>query len=347
MVSTITLYPLDLVRTKMQSVTVLTIPTNSVSTSSLSTVATAAASKVSALPATPLVASHGGPIQVFQQTIQHGGVRALYTGMAVPLAAQAVYKGTVFTVNNVSEQAILDRRRRRRSRQQSTSTPVQLSYLDRFACGFLGGSVNGALFVTPVEFIRNQMIAHQSRQAMVTSATANVSTISKISPWYVISHHGIRGVSGLWRGISWTIWRDGLGCGAFFAVMAYTQHLLQSRLKDYHPTSNRGNFDNQADVDTKPSLLVTASAGAVAGLAYWVVALPFDTIKTWIQSAEHGSVAVPVHVRIHNIWKESGTTGVVRQLCRGWQVAYGRGIPASAITFSVYSYTYRAIEVCR
>jgi hypothetical protein len=35
---------------------------------------------------------------------------------------------------------------------------------------------------------------------------------------------------------------------------------------------------------------------------------------------------------------------VVRQLFRGWQVAYGRGIPSAAITISVYSWVYDELQ---
>ena len=48
------------------------------------------------------------PWQAVTKTVQHGGFRALYTGLTLPLAAQMVYKATVFTVNNVVQNVILD-----------------------------------------------------------------------------------------------------------------------------------------------------------------------------------------------------------------------------------------------
>jgi Mitochondrial carrier protein len=127
-VSTIVLYPMDVIRTKMQTA-----------------------------GNTSHHHHHRGPIQVVRHTIQHGGVRALYTGMTLPLAAQAVYKGTVFSVFNVTQQFIVDWKTFENRKTGNAATPGKLTMLDRFSCGFVAGAVNGALFVTPVEFVRNQV----------------------------------------------------------------------------------------------------------------------------------------------------------------------------------------------
>jgi hypothetical protein len=110
--STVAMYPMDVIRTKMQS-------------------------------------DGGRPVSVLRQTIQHGGLRALYTGMTLPLAAQAIYKATVFSVNNISEKLILDFKTLE-NHKTGLIQDGKLTYLDRFTCGFLGGAVNAYLFVTPV-----------------------------------------------------------------------------------------------------------------------------------------------------------------------------------------------------
>lgn len=56
-----------------------------------STISTASSSASTASATT----SHKGPLQVVSHTLKNGGVQALYTGLALPLAAQAVYKATV------------------------------------------------------------------------------------------------------------------------------------------------------------------------------------------------------------------------------------------------------------
>lgn len=298
--STMALYPMDVLRTKMQT------------------------------------GAGGGPIQVFRHTIVHGGVRALYTGMALPLAAQAVYKGTVFSVNNITQNFILDYhvwRLRQAGVKSSSPSPtglMQLTLMDRFWCGFVGGAVNGALFVTPVEFVRNQLIAQHSKLA--GSVTDSVLTISRSGgtifrgSWDVIQHaFQSRSILSLWRGVGWTVGRDGIGCGCFFLSLAWAQQVL-------------------TPVGEPPSLPVKLVSGGLAGFAFWAVALPMDSIKTWVQSSDLFSDKVSVKGTIHKIYSENGVSGVLRSLLRGWQVAYGRGIPSAALTIAVYTFVYDALH---
>ena len=80
-----------------------------------------------------------GPINVFRHTIQHGGIQALYVGMALPLGAQAVYKGTVFFVNDLAQNWICDFREWRYSnvspKHQQQLQQQKLTLGDKFWCG--------------------------------------------------------------------------------------------------------------------------------------------------------------------------------------------------------------------
>ena len=122
MVSTVLLYPLDVLRTKLQ-------------------------------------ASHaGGPVTVLRQTVQYGGLRALYTGIAFPLGAQALYKATIFTTHNVTQEWVRDFKSLERQKLGLDSgAAVPLNYIDTAVCGFVAGAVNAGAFVTPVELVRNQV----------------------------------------------------------------------------------------------------------------------------------------------------------------------------------------------
>jgi solute carrier family 25 (mitochondrial carnitine/acylcarnitine transporter), member 20/29 len=302
--STIMLYPMDVIRTKMQT-----------------------------------GGCGRGPIEVVRHTVTHGGVKALYTGMALPLAAQAIYKGTVFFVNDMTQNLIRDFREWRYSKQingtTTTSSTLQgLTLSDRFWCGFIGGAVNGALFVTPVEFVRNQLIAQHSKIAtssVVITTTAQSSTATTSitlfrGSWDVVRHTiQKQSIFSLWRGIGWTIVRDGFGCGSFFCTIALFQQTL-------------------TPVGEAPSFAVNVLAGGIAGLSYWVVALPTDSIKTWVQSSEIQLASVSVKETLRNIYIEHGIVGVVKRLLRGWQVAYGKGVPSSALIVVSYSFVYDCLS---
>jgi hypothetical protein len=294
------MYPFDVIRTKMQ-------------TSGMMTSTTAAT-------------VHRSPMQVVQHTIGHGGIRALYTGMAPVLAAQGVYKATVFAVNNVTQTMLLEYGQRIKEPGQSHQS---LTSMDRFWCGAMGGAVNAFLFVTPVEFVRNQLIAQHSREAaaaksvLAKSETAVAASVKQLIRQTVAKH----GWTSLWRGATWSVARDGWGCGWFFVTMAGTQQLL-------------------TEPGEQPTFPVTVVAGGMAGLAFWLTSLPLDTVKTWIQSAEVGTTVTATE-SVSNILRQQGVRGVFQQLFRGWQVAYGRGFPSAAITISVYSSVYTYLDPMR
>jgi mitochondrial ornithine carrier protein len=343
MASTVALYPMDLLRTRLQQTSALAsvaaaaapaAPATSAAPASAS--AWTATTTTTAAAARSSVASLSSPWLVFRQVLKEGGFRGLYTGMTLPVAAQAVYKGTVFTINNVTQDCLVSYRTLE-NHKLGRIVAGELTLLDRFASGCIGGAVNAWLFVTPVEFVRNQMIATAARRQSGAAAhrpalttTTTTTTPAPISTWGVIrSSVRNHGLSSLWRGATWSIARDGWGCGWFFVTMHYAQECLRRY---------------GGDEAVPPSMGVRIVSGGLAGLAFWVASLPLDTVKTWIQSADLSQRRMVVRESLQRIHQQEGFGGVVRQLFRGWQVAYGRGIPSAAITISVYSCVYDELQ---
>eukprot|EP00535_Pseudo-nitzschia_heimii_P011041 CAMPEP_0197198838 /NCGR_PEP_ID=MMETSP1423-20130617/33574_1 /TAXON_ID=476441 /ORGANISM="Pseudo-nitzschia heimii, Strain UNC1101" /LENGTH=370 /DNA_ID=CAMNT_0042652677 /DNA_START=280 /DNA_END=1392 /DNA_ORIENTATION=- len=268
-----------------------------------------------------------------------GGLRALYTGLAMPLAAQAVYKGTVFTINNMTESFIKDRKNQKNS-IGGIEKLHKLTLTDRFISGCLGGAVNAALFCTPVEYVRNQQIVQiQNRgnptepagNAVATSQNTNKSggnflgsrNPGKNGPISIIQRT-VRGngFAGLWRGMASTVLRDSVGCGVFFVAMAYSQEQLTPECSTRSP--------NKA---------VVILSGALAGVSYWLWALPVDTMKTWIQNGTARDLSDAVRISQRN-----GIAQTIPSLFRGWQVAYSRGAPSAAITVLTYSVAFQFLQ---
>mmetsp|Transcript_90206 Transcript_90206/g.135240 ORF Transcript_90206/g.135240 Transcript_90206/m.135240 type:complete len:427 (+) Transcript_90206:207-1487(+) len=296
MASTMACHPLDVLRIKMQN--------------------------------TALATSNEGVAGTLRATVQSGGVRALYTGLALPLAAQAVYKGTVFTVNNVTQSFIVEWKTQE-NYKLGNFTPYQITMEDRFWCGFMGGAVNGSLFVTPVEFVRNQLINEARQHASGTTTTTSSSAIRPRGPISVI-RQTLRsdGMAGLWKGMASTVLRDSVGCGCFFVSMAFVQQQLSTSMS----TSSSPPHHDQPP----PSRSVVMASGAVAGLAFWLWALPVDTMKTWIQAGTANDLR-----HAYQLSQTRGLAQSVPTLFRGWQVAYGRGAPSAAITVLSYSFVYQ------
>ena len=134
MASTITLYPLDVLRTKLQAAAAASGNQHTTHHSGTSALRT-----------------------VWHETWRLGGWRALYTGLSLPLAAQVVYKSSIFTIVNVTQSWLLDWKRLEREKLGLSHTATTLTYADTAVTGFTAGAINGACFVTPVELVRNQV----------------------------------------------------------------------------------------------------------------------------------------------------------------------------------------------
>lgn len=256
------------------------------------------------------------PLKEFwKNTIHHGGgFRALYTGLSLPLSAQAVYKATLFTVNNASQTFLLEWKR-----QEYGNSGYQLTMQDQFMCGAMGGAVNAALFVTPVEFVRNQLIAQHTNN---TGGGAN-SFSKALGPIHILRRTLYKkGIVGLWRGATITVARDSVGWGFSFYMFHSCKGFLQSRYHD------------------KESFSITLISGAVAGLSFWSVALPMDTVKTLVQNGTASSARDAVRQSLHTL----GPWRTMLRFCRAWQFAFAKGVPAAAVTLGTYDVCYRALH---
>lgn len=324
--STLAFHPFDVIRTKMQSMALSTfeLPSSKIGSSSL---------KLRGAQTT--VRKAETVQQYFSQTIKYGGFRSLYTGLSFPLAAQAVYKANVFTVNQTARSAILEYRNlERQNSDLLTSSANDISTSDTLVCGMLAGGCNAFIFVTPVEFVRNQLIEQHSRLASEAllherkfGVARTVGTTGrnyiKQGPFDVVRTviHKY-GIGGLWKGAGITVMRDSLGCGMFFVSFEISRHYFKTTLGE-------------------DSLIGTLLAGAAAGFGFWTVALPLDTVKTLIQTGASRSISST----LSDAMKREGILGLCR-FYKGWQVALGRGAPAGAITIGTYEVAINFLNKC-
>ncbi|KDO28617.1 hypothetical protein SPRG_06473 [Saprolegnia parasitica CBS 223.65] len=173
--------------------------------------------------------------------------------------------------------------------------------LSTIVSGGIAGGINATL-VAPVELVRNRLQVQGTSASQQYSGTFDV--IAK-----VVKREG---VFALWKGLSATITRDALGVGLYFMGFDVAKTHLPS---DWHPTTR---------------VLI---AGAIGGVAFWTIALPFDTIKTVIQVNPHntkGMLATGL-----DLVRRDG----LGRVFYGWQAAFSRGIPGAAITFYAYDTT--------
>jgi solute carrier family 25 carnitine/acylcarnitine transporter 20/29 len=156
MVSLAVCYPLDIVRTRLQ---------------------TSDASRFN------------GVIDCFAKTVKGEGFLALYKGMSSPLAAQALQKAIMFGAYGAAQRFIVGGRDR-----GTTSSPLQpLSTFELLLCGMFAGSVN-TVVAAPIELVRNRLMTQYHAKAASGAADATFYTGPIDCCKKIVQQHGLRGL---------------------------------------------------------------------------------------------------------------------------------------------------------
>ena len=173
-----------------------------------------------------------------------------------------------------------------------------------FASGTIAGTVN-SFVVAPVELIRTRLIIHEGRHKLQLS-----------SIMMQLVENG--GVLGLWRGIIPTILRDGPGLGFYFLAYDQARNQLQ---KQQAPLG----------LGSPLSFPRKVFAASLAGAAFWIYALPVDTVKTLIEASSARGRVREGACRgdiLQGMWSK----GAMLRLLNAYPLAIVRGIPASVVT---------------
>jgi hypothetical protein len=220
-----------------------------------------------------------------------------------------------------------------------------------FLSGAIAGSVNGFL-VAPIELIRTRQITMKAKHYDQSPASKTL-TASNNGNFWVCLRDILRegGMLGLWRSVIPAIVRDGPGIGIYlltFDVMkkwlSQSSHSFEKPPSSYPQSSLIGrnisssrNDDHPHDgvviAAAQPKLWMKLVAGSCAGITYWMFALPVDTMKTLIEHSSTVAIGLPALGRHMYVIISDG--GIIR-LFRAWPVAFGRGIPAAAVTLTSY-----------
>jgi solute carrier family 25 carnitine/acylcarnitine transporter 20/29 len=120
------------------------------------------------------------------------------------------------------------------------------------------------------------------------------------------------GIRGLYKGTALTLMRDIPANIVYFGIYEMAKESMIVK----------------AGLTGGPSPLIALAAGAMAGVAFWPVALPMDTLKSRYQTAEEGRYKNVGDV-YNEVIKEDGVGG----LFHGMGPAMIRSAPANAVSF--------------
>ncbi|KAH7482435.1 hypothetical protein PRIC1_006821 [Phytophthora ramorum] len=239
-----------------------------------------------------------------QQTIQRESMRGLYKGFLPPFFSQGVYKAVIFTTSSALRNDVLP--------HVSLLQPVLTPTVASLTAGAVAGGVN-AFLVAPVELVRNRLQVQYDNQPETRRYRGAYHCVTQ-----VVRNEG---VAAMWKGLTTTVIRDSLGVAFYFLGYDYAKRRLVAS----------GKLGETATLLT---------AGAFGGVSFWAVALPFDTIKSLIQADGKEGKYTGLVSATTRLVREGG----VKQLFRGWQAAFSRGIPSAAITFWTFERANKLLD---
>ncbi|KZT07139.1 mitochondrial carrier [Laetiporus sulphureus 93-53] len=223
----------------------------------------------------------------------------IFRGIASPLLTAAPLNGLVFASYRLLMKAQL-------------SSDDMIPTLTQVALAGAGSGIIATLITAPTELIKTQQQIFQSSASY--SALPRRPLTARDVALQIFRTHGL---SGLYRGITATALRD-IGYGTYFGAYEATMR--------YWPRA-----PGQETAPWYAQLL----AGALAGIAGWVVTFPFDVVKTRVQSTLGATPENPYR----NTWSTIVASYRAEGLgvfFRGLAPTLIRAVPVNMVTFTTF-----------
>ncbi|KAJ2497210.1 carnitine transporter [Coemansia sp. RSA 1972] len=233
-------------------------------------------------------------LDCFRKTLAENGVRGMYRGMAAPLVGATPVFAICFWGYDMGQKIM--RKVYNLSPTDALSTKQIL-----FAGGF--SAIPTTALMTPMERIKCTL--------QVSSGNgAGAAYKGPIDAAMGIIRSG--GITNLFKGTCATLLRDVPGSVAYFGAYELIKKALTNQ------SAGQGSIS--------PVAIVTA--GGLAGMANWAVAIPPDVLKSRLQTAPDGK-----YTGVRQVFIEMMRTEGAGALFRGMGPALLRAFPANAACF--------------
>lgn len=255
---------------------------------------------------------YSGAIDCARQTIGGAGAMSLYQGLSAPLLGSMAECSALFVTYGFLKKLLkVD------EDSATLSNPVPFW---KFVVSGGGAGVASTCILTPVELVKCRLQAQLNTTASIAGSASVVQYKGPID--CVVRTIRTEGITGLWRGNLSTLMREVPGNMAWFGVYELTLMMIQRFRGD----------ERKSDVP----LYWSAFSGSCAGVAYWAVPFPADTVKSKIQTDSRFRGASFLNVLRHVV-KEDGVAG----LYRGCAITCFRAVPSHALIFYFYEVANR------
>lgn len=275
---------------------------------------------------------YAGAVDCLSTTYRGGGVAALYKGLLCPLLGSMAECATLFVAYGYMKKKL--------GVDESAATLAQPVPMWKYFLSGAGSGVCSAFVLTPVELVKCRLqvqagtAAAAASSASSASASAAAAAAAAKAPAMriysgpadcIASILREEGPRGLWRGNLGCLAREIPGNFAWFGAYETCLRGIQMA-QGYH---------RKSDVPVGWSAL----AGSAAGVCYWAVPFPADTVKSK-QQTDPRFLGRPFVEVFGTVLKEEG----VRGLYRGAGVTCARAAPAHALLFFAYEVADRMLR---
>lgn len=253
--------------------------------------------------------THRGMMRSVVSTGKHGLAGGYFRGLSFPLASVAAVNAVFFGVyGSALSRLRLD------VDDLGSSLSKQAGYL--YAAGCVAGLAQ-TVVACPSDLVKVVLQSQLNNNATIGLVEYFGGPLQALM--WLYRRHGIRG---LYRGYTVFLMRDVPSSGIYIAVYEILYNCLCTTRTD-------GKFTDSGRV------FASLTAGGVAGVASWVIAVPFDVVKSLIQADVTGSRYTGLLDCVITVYRANG----IRGFFSGLSVVCLRAFPVNAITFFVYSHT--------
>ncbi|PWN88407.1 mitochondrial carrier [Acaromyces ingoldii] len=239
--------------------------------------------------------TYTGGMDVVKKTIKADGIKGMYRGMGPPLVGVTPIFAISFWSYDAGKKLIYAATPNRKTEQ--------LSLAELGFAGFFS-AIPTTLVAGPAE--RVKVLLQLQGQSSNAGPTYN-GPVDVVRQLYKEG-----GLKSVFRGTGATLARDGPGSAAYFGA---------------YEAIKRGLTPAGAD-PSQLNLLHVLTAGGLAGMAMWSVALPMDVIKSRYQGAPQGTYTGFIQCFRHTLATEGPSS-----MFKGAGPAMLRAFPANAATF--------------
>eukprot|EP01130_Rhizamoeba_saxonica_P002020 TRINITY_DN11828_c0_g1_i1.p1 TRINITY_DN11828_c0_g1~~TRINITY_DN11828_c0_g1_i1.p1 ORF type:complete len:317 (-),score=43.14 TRINITY_DN11828_c0_g1_i1:354-1304(-) len=256
---------------------------------------------------------YNGPIDMVKKVYAAEGVKGYFKGLSAPLYGAVLELCISFVVYGEVLRYFKDRK----------VDGGAFSIAEYVTAASVSGAAT-ATALTPIELIKCRLQVQFQRLESIKLG-ADPSKVGKIynGPIDCISTTiKEKGLLGMMRGNTLTLLRDVPANICWFGFYEIGIHFFKT------------NFKKSED---ELPLWTSMIAGGMAGIGYWTVGLPADTIKSIVQTQV---VKKPIGPIVRELWVREGLRGFYR----GYVPTVLRAIPSNAVIFSVKDGTIKFIN---